>query len=87
MVGRVTDVLGAGRATLGLGRTWGAELGRTEGGLLGRIELPEPRDGLGATDGRDELPPDGRGAELDPREPWLEGREAELPADEPFDPR
>jgi hypothetical protein len=82
---------------LGLGRIEGGALGRAVGAGLGRMPGLEPRDGLGAAEGRGALPPEGRGA-AEPREPWLEdGREAEPPLDpregetddpdEPFEPR
>ncbi len=99
-------VPGAAREGLwlvGLGRIEGGALGRTEGVVLGRMLGLEPREGLGAAEGREELPPEGRGATAEPRDPWLEegrleeGREAD-PAldprageaddpDEPFEPR
>ena len=60
------------------GRAWGTGLGRLTEGALGRTLL-DPLEGLGAADGR----------ELEPREPWLEGREADDPrdgeADEPLE--
>lgn len=81
---------------LELGRTELGAPGRAEGLVLGRTTWPEPRDGLGVADGR-EKPPllDGRGALLEPRDPWLEeGREKEPPpdprddeADDPEEPR
>lgn len=70
------------------GRIAGGELGRTEG-ELGRTLPPElePRPGLGATEGREEPPPDGRGAALEPREPWLEeGFEIDPPPPDPLPP-
>ena len=55
--------------------------------MLGRILGDE----LGATDGRDGMPPEGRGAALEPREPWLDDGRGEDPceegADEPLEPR
>lgn len=62
-LGREADALGEG--------TWGAEgLGRTVGGELGRTLGLEPRAGLGEDEGRVDPPPlEGRGAELEPRDP------------------
>jgi hypothetical protein len=37
--------------------------------VLGRMEVLALRDGLGAAEGREYAPLEGRGATLDPREP------------------
>lgn len=103
-LGRVKpDAEREGLWLLGLGRIEGGALGRTDGVELGRTPGLDPRDGLGTADGREELPPDGREATEEPRDPWLEagrlaeGREAEPPLDpregeaeeppEPLEPR
>jgi hypothetical protein len=56
-----------------LGRAAGEVLGLTEGLVLGRTLGAEGREALGEADGRDmpplDPPPEGRGAELEPREP------------------
>src|SRR5262245_59542424 len=72
-LGRETPVTVRDGIWLGLGRAEGAALGRA--GVTGRVTTLEPREGLGPTDGREEPPLEGRGAALEPREPWLDGRE------------
>jgi len=75
-----------------LGRAAGEVLGLTEGLVLGRTLGAEGREALGDADGRDMPPPlepplDGRGDELEPRDPWYEDpwldEPRELPPIEP----
>jgi hypothetical protein len=68
--GREKPLLDEREGPIWIGRDEVGALGRADGIALGRTPaLEDPREELGASD---DPPLEGRGAALEPREPWLE---------------
>lgn len=78
-LGRPPGMLGEADG-LALGRTDCGVLGRAAGLTLGRTDWVG-REGEGETEGREDPPLEGRGAALEPREPWKPDERA--PTEEP----